>query len=497
MDVTPSSAAKAVNSVFPAANPVASIAVAQWSALMMVVYLVFCWLAWNRTLIADEVWAIMYAERSWSEQLASIRADLVHPPLFYVVERVWFKIFGVSDSSAKELPVLINLLSISLFPVLAARVTRSWRLASVLVLTTYLHVFAVPNLVRSYPLVLLLTIVSVWSWDAWRRQPTASRLAVWTAIMCLAVLTHFFCVLLLVSFVLLTWSRGPERKSLTLAAVIPALVFCAWVIYVFPVFASRGVGDNLKWVDPSLGRAILTVPFHLLTMIPSGSNAAHVDWWSGLRGMKYLVFGAAGINALLIVVAFLNQRSVLLGHRWLWQLTVLGFGPAVMLAGASLFIGPAFHTRFLVGSVPVYWLWVAVLADEGGMIGKVILRAVILPAVLLAVALPLRYDLEESPLREAVTKIVHGHQPGDVVLIASHVDFQTYWELREAGLDVPIEVIPASPVFQGFVAPIEDAPRPWVMCLPGECSAKVNSRLVGHRLALKHGLYLRLMQRER
>lgn len=494
--MTPTSSDDAVDGVLPTANPVAAIAIAQWSALMVAVYLAFCWLAWNRTLIADEVWALMYAERTWSEQLSSIRSDLVHPPLFYVLERAWFKLFGVSDSSAKELPVLINLLAIGVFPVLASRVTRSWRLASVLFLTAYLHVFAIPNLVRGYSLVLLLTIVSVWSWDAWRRRPTTAALAIWTATMSLAVLTHFFCALLLASFVLLTWWRGPERKSLTVAAAIPAVIFCAWLIYVFPVFASRGVGDNLRWVDPSLGRAIFIAPFHLLTMIPSGSNAAHVDWWGGLPGMKYLVFGAAGINAVLIGLAYLNRRNTRVDHRWLGPLTVLGFGPAVMLAGASLFIGPAFHTRFLLGSLPVYWLWAAVLADEGGTLGKMILRAVILPAVLLAVFLPLRYDLEESPLREAVAKIARDHQPGDVVAIASHVDLQTYWELRKAGLSVPIEVIPASPVFRRFVAPIEDAPRVWVMCLPGECPAKVNSRLVRHRVALRHGLYLRLMQRE-
>jgi hypothetical protein len=375
-------------------------------------------------------------------------------------------------------------------------VTPSWRLASLLFLTAYLHVFAVPNLVRGYSLILLLTIVSIWSWDAWRRRPTAAALAIWTATMSLAVLTHFFCALLLASFVLLTWWQGPERKSLTVAAAIPAVIFCLWLTYVFPVFASRGVGDNLRWVDPSLGRAIFIVPFHLLTMIPSGSNAAHVDWWGGLPGMKYLTLGAAGINAVLIGLAFLNRRNARLGHRWLGPLTVLGFGPAAMLAGASLFVGPAFHTRFLLGSLPVYWLWAAVLADSGGTLGKVVLRAVFLPAVLLAVFLPLRNDLEESPLREAVAKITRDHQPGDVVAIANHVDFQTYWELRKAGLNAPIEVIPASPLFRQFAARIEDAPRVWVMCLPGECSAKVNSRLVRHRVVLRHGLFLRLMQRE-
>jgi hypothetical protein len=494
--MTPTSADDAVDGVLPTTDPATSTAIAQWSALMVGVYLLFCWLAWDRTLIADEIWALMYAERAWSEHLASIRADLVHPPLFYVLERAWFIVFGVSDSSAKALPVVINLLAIGLFPAVAARVTPSWRLASFLFLTAYLHVFAVPNLVRGYSLVLLLTIVSIWSWDAWRRRPTTATLAIWTATMSLAVLTHFFCALLLASFVLLTWWQGPERKSLTVAATIPAVIFCAWLIYVLPVLANRGVGDNVRWVDPSLGRAIFIVPFHLLTMIPSGSNAAHVDWWGGLPGMKYLVMGAAGLNVLLAGLALRARGEPGADRSWLGSLTVLCFAPAVMLAAASLAVGPAFHTRFLLGMVPLYWLWVAVLADRGNAAGRLVMRALFLPAVLLAVVLPLRYDLEESPLRQAVAKIADDRRPGDVVLIASHIDFQTYWELRKAGQEIPIAVVPASPVFKRFAAAIEDAPRVWVMCLPGDCSARVNGRLARHRVVLRHGAFLRLMQRE-
>jgi len=478
--------------------PASPNAITSWAALMAIVYLAFCWLAWDRTLIPDEIWALMYAERPWAEQIAGIRADLIHPPVFYVLERLWVGLFGLSDFSAKALPVPINLLAICLFPVLAARVTKSWRLASLLLLTVYLHVFSVPHLVRSYGLVVLLTIVSIWTWDAWRCRPTPARLGVWTMVMSLAVLTHFFCVLLLASFVLLAWWVGPPRKAraLMLAAVIPALIFCAWVIYVFPVYASRGLSGNLKWVDPSLVSAVSIVPFHFLTAIPSGSNAVTPDWWDGLPGMKFLVLGAAAVNVLLIALAFLNRRNEPLDWHWLGPLTVLCFGPAILLAGISLLMGPAFHTRFLLGSVPVYWLWVVVVSEQGGTPGKLLLRALILPAVLLAVVLPLRQDLRESPLRDAVARILRDRQPGDVVVIANQIDFQGYWELRRAGLDIPFVVLPAWPVFQRFAAPVEDAPRIWALCR-AECNATVSDRLTQHVVVLRHGRYLTLLQREK
>ena len=476
----------------PATNaPPASIAL--WGALLGVGYLAFCWLAWDRTLIPDEIWALMNAERSWSEQIASIRADLIHPPLFYVLERIWLDLFGVSNASVKILPVIVNLAAIGLFPVLAARVTPSWRLVSFLYLATYLHVFGVPNLVRGYGLVLLLTIAAILAWDAWRRRPTSTRLAVWTAVMGLAVMTHFFGILLLASFALLGWRDAPRRSALLAASAIPAVVFCAWVGYVFPVYMNRGLSGNLKWVEPSLVQAVAIVPFHLLTMVPSGSNPVQSDWWAALPGMKFLVLGAIAVNAALVAVAFPNLRNARLDWRWLGPLTVLCFAPAIMLACISLAVGPAFHTRFLLGVIPVYWLWLAVVAERGGRPGILLLRGLVLPIVVLSIVLPLRQDLGESPLREAVARIAQDRQPGDVLAIANNVGFQSYWELRRIGLDIPFVVLPPFPVFARFTAPLEDSQRVWVLCAGG-CNATVDERLARHRVVSEYGRYLRLMQ---
>lgn len=83
----------------------------------------------RRLLIGTEVWAASYAGRPLSEQLAAVRADLLHPPPFYLVERGRFALFGATGGLAKLLPVLINIPSLILFARRARRVSAHWRVA--------------------------------------------------------------------------------------------------------------------------------------------------------------------------------------------------------------------------------------------------------------------------------------------------------------------------------------------------------------------------------
>ncbi len=465
-----------------------------WSAGLGAIYILFCWLAWDRLLIPDEIWGLTNAERSWTAQLGSIRSDLVHPPLIYLLERLWIGLFGLSDFTAKILPVLINLLAIGLFPVLAIRVTKSWRIASILFLTVYLHVYGTPNLVRMYGLVLLLTIASIWAWDAWRQEPTTRRLLTWGMIMALAVMTHYFGALLLATYVLLTIGLGPRPKAFALVSFVPGMIFCAWIAYVLPVYAAQGLKPNLGWVQPSLFLAVTAVPFHFLTTIPSGANPFHADWWATLPARPLLITAAILVHFALFSLALWRLISIRAWSSWLVPLLALVFGPALMLAGVSRLVGPAFDSRFLVGSLPAYWLLIALLSDLGRAPARLLLRAVFMPTAIVAVILPLAHDLAESPLRNAIAHIVLEHKPGDVALGDKLVGLQPHWELRRAGLSLPWALVPAHRHNPWFAVPTSVPGRAWVFC-KGECDGAIRSLLQNHQATKRYGTYLTLFER--
>jgi hypothetical protein len=465
-----------------------------WGAGLAVVYLAFCWLAWNRTLIPDEIWALTNAEQSLREQLESVRTDLVHPPLIYLVERAWIACFGLTDFTAKALPVVINVVALCLFPLLAVRVTKSWKIASILLLTVYLHVYAVPNLVRMYGLLLLLTIASLWAWDRWRRQPTASALLVWTAIMVLAVMTHYFGAMLLASYVVIAFVIGPRVKAIVSASCIPALLVVAWTAYVFPVYAAHGLRPNLAWVQPSLLLAMLVVPFHFLTTIPSGSNPVLSDWLASLPARPAMIAAAVALHVMLVALVVWRRRTASSERDWLVSLLAVTCLPALFLAVATRFVGPAFDSRFLAGMLPAYWLLIALLCDLAGRVGYLLLRFVIAPIALIAVLVPLPHDLAESPLRAAVARIADEHRPGDIVMGDRRIGPQAYWELRAAHLPLQWAMVPSAPYFTRFGAPPAIPDRAWVFCIR-ECNDSLRTMLSGHVMRERYGDYLALFER--
>ncbi len=278
-----------------------------------------------------------------------------------------------------------------------------------------------------------------------------------------------------------------------MAAIVPAFLFCAWVSYVFPLYAVRGL-ENIGWVEPGLIRSMAIVPFHFLTTIPSGWNPVQADWWAALPGMRLLVVGAAAAPVLLVAFASSKKGALLYQSDWLIPLAILICAPALMLAAASLLVGPAFHSRFLLGSLPAHWLLIVALSDLGGRPGAILVRAVILPAALLSVFLPLRHDLAESPLREAATQVVQHHQPGDIALAGRPIGAQAFWELRRAGLSMPIAFVPATAHFPTFALQLPLPDRVWVLC-GGKCSSEIVA-LLGERASVeRYGRYLTLFER--
>src|SRR5262245_5030632 len=131
-----------------------------WVAGLLLVYLATAIAGWGRAVIWDEIWLAANAGRPFEVQLQLVRNDDAHPPLFYLLARGWIAVFGGSDTSIKFIPLVINTLTFIAFTILARRVTRHWRVATLLFSGIYWQAGSVPNLVRGYGLVLLLTVLA-------------------------------------------------------------------------------------------------------------------------------------------------------------------------------------------------------------------------------------------------------------------------------------------------------------------------------------------------
>ena len=175
---------------------------------------------------------------------------------------------------------------------------------------------------------------------------------------------------------------------------------------------------------------------------------------------------------------------------WLYVLFNLVTLPAAILMLAALAASRSvFDTRFIVGSVPGYWLMMAVLCDLSGRSGR-LFRISLLTIALLAVVLPLRNDLTTSPIREAVEAVATNAKEGDSVLADVRVGSLAYWELRRSQVHLPFALVPARAIW-GLSAPPQESDRIWVFC-KANCDQHIARTLRGYSSLNRYGTYLTL-----
>src|SRR5438128_1001495 len=84
-------------------------------ALTVVYVAVRVWRLDATCLWFDEMYSVQAAEHAWSDILSFIALDLVHPPLFYLLLKVWIGIGGESIFWLRMLSLVFSTLAIAPF----------------------------------------------------------------------------------------------------------------------------------------------------------------------------------------------------------------------------------------------------------------------------------------------------------------------------------------------------------------------------------------------
>ena len=422
----------------------------RWASVLIALYLVLAVVAWERTLRPDEIWGLLHAQEPVGDQLDAVRWDLVHPPFMYLVERAWLRAFGRTDDSAKALPLLINTLTLGLFTWSASRLTRHWRLVSLLFASTFFRSGEVANLTRMYGLTLLLTVSAFVFWERWRIRPQPPRLIVWTVTVTLLTYTHYSGILLLAAFVVVGWLYAPRPLAFGAAVALATIALLPWLVYSFPIFEARGLQPNLGWVDREPVHAVLKLPFFFLSAIPSGWNPFGETPAGEVSGARRpLIVVAALLMAALVVLALPRVRLLWPpGHtggddaRWFWSAVVMVGMPVGLLYAVSELGEPAFDARFLVAVLPAFWILVVFLGEFGRRAGVALLYCIVLPWVLISIAVTVAPSADASPARQVTTLLADKVNDGDLILCDSLAGPQVYWEwTRRLGRTGRLEVL--------------------------------------------------------
>ena len=210
----------------------------------------------------DEIFGVHAARHSWGGMFGFVAADLIHPPLFYALLKLWTAAGGESLAWLRLLPVLLSVASVAPMLLLCRELRLgAWETNLALALAAvngYLIKYA--QEVRMYSLLLLLTLCSLWllarffnAADERRSRRTLAALALANLLL---VYTHYYGWLVVASeaALLLLLRRGRGRARLIPFLLTVALAAVAYLPWVYALARQggeqgRALAQNIGWVE--------------------------------------------------------------------------------------------------------------------------------------------------------------------------------------------------------------------------------------------------------
>ncbi len=199
----------------------------------------------------DEIFSVHAAEHPWGEIIPFIAKDLIHPPLFYLVLKIWIGIGGENVFWLRLLPVIFSILA--LFPLWM--LCREIKLRPNAVIVAF-GLFTVNGAlikyaqeVRMYSLLLFLSLMSIWLFS--RYYFRGKSFWVLVVVNVLLVYTHYFGWFVVITQVLAILIA--QRIKILQTLLMLGVTVGAFVPWVFALlrFAEDGssVKQNIGWMQ--------------------------------------------------------------------------------------------------------------------------------------------------------------------------------------------------------------------------------------------------------
>ncbi len=227
---------------------------------------------WNLTascLWFDEIFGVHAAEMSLPNLLWFVAQDLIHPPLFYVLLKIWIFISGESLFSLRFFPVFFSTLAVVPFILLCRQLKLSF-----LTIAVALTLFAANGSlikyaqeVRMYSLLLCFGLFSSWLFARFLHSGKGFYLLIVANVA--LVYSHYFGWLIIASEVLAVLILARERlKQTALMLILVATSFAPWIHLVWQAAQiNSNVGQNIGWITKPNFLSILRFVFDLFEPI--------------------------------------------------------------------------------------------------------------------------------------------------------------------------------------------------------------------------------------
>jgi uncharacterized membrane protein len=285
----------------------------------------------------DEIFSVHAAEHSWATILPFTAADLVHPPLFYLLLKMWIGIGGESLLWLRLFPAIVSIAAIAPILLLACELKLSAAETALamflLAVSGYLIKYA--REVRMYSLLFFLSTSSLWLFIAIvrRRQFSTAVFAGLTVVNLLMIYTHYYGWLVLaLELGIALWTCRAIVKKLLLSYLLLLVAYVPWILLLARAFAVQRVNQNVGWIPRPGPRALLE--FTMLISQPFLSPESNID--SRINPLAViLVMFIFAVPVFVLILKSRSRREPFARAQTIRLLAILTFTPIVTILLAS------------------------------------------------------------------------------------------------------------------------------------------------------------------
>jgi hypothetical protein len=229
-----------------------------WALLVALLVCVRGWRLDASCLWFDEVFSVHAARHQWGGLLEFVALDLIHPPLFYLLLKVWMALAGGGESVwwLRLFPLLTQAAAVVPLLLLGRElgVRRDEMRVALLLWAVNGYLIQYAQELRMYSLLLLCALCSLWLFarftDAKARRRRTGALAALFAVNLLLVYTHYFGWLLvgLEALFIAIWRRE-KLKPFAVSLIALGVCFSPWLWLVLRAsVAGEGLlAQNIGW----------------------------------------------------------------------------------------------------------------------------------------------------------------------------------------------------------------------------------------------------------
>lgn len=224
----------------------------------------------------DEIFSVHAAEHTWDSIIKFVSLDLIHPPLFYVLLKIWIVAGGESLTWLRLFPVIFSIIAVFPFVSLCRELGlgRWTQTLAILLFAVNGSLIKYSQEVRMYSLLMCFSLFSIWLFARYFFKGQSFLPLVIVNV--LMVYTHYFGWFVIVSEIaLILWFQRIKWRRMAVMFGLVLVSFAPWAVALWQATGlGNGLEQNIGWMSRPGPREIATFVLNLIEPFYSQSSTA-------------------------------------------------------------------------------------------------------------------------------------------------------------------------------------------------------------------------------